>query len=274
LTGSSHANLTGRSDITMHEPAFDPFGFSYVSATDYRGNVTGVTTYPDATSSSGTITHSTTYDIAGNVMTAQVDCCQSKSFTYSDMGGNHDYAYAISVTSGNPSGVHLTTSATYDYDTGLPATTTDENGQVTEYSYNSASLRLSLVEYPGGGLTSYAYSDGIGADAYVESSTKLDGSGGSARYVASRRYFDGRGAVVRTFSNYTSANGYVTQDIEYDAMGRAYRASNPYYSSSLSASINPDGFWTTSTFDHLGRVTVVTMPTGDNSTSSTTTVST
>ncbi len=270
--GSSHANLTGRSDIIMHDATFDPFGSSYVSTTDYRGNVTSVTTYADAPGASGTITHSTTYDIAGNVMTAQVDCCQLKSFTYSGAGSgaSHDYAYPISVTSGNPSGLYLTTHATFDHDTGLPATVTDENSQETDYSYNSDSLRLNSVTYPDGGQTSYGYSDGIGVYAYVVTGAKLD----SSNTFYSYRFLDGRGAVARTFNNYTSANGWSTQDTEYDAMGRAYRASNPYYSSGSSASINPDGFWTTDSFDHLGRVTMVTMPTGDNSTSSTTTVST
>jgi hypothetical protein len=98
--GTSHANVTARDDIIMHDPAFDPFQQTqqinchwacvdyepghgcvtwewvcteynpYDPTTDYRGNVTSVTTYPDASSTSGTITHSTTYDIAGNVMTA------------------------------------------------------------------------------------------------------------------------------------------------------------------------------------------------------------
>jgi len=70
----------------------------YDPATDYRGNVTGVTTYPDATTTTGAITHSTTYDLAGNVMTAQVDCCQTQSFTYSS--ANNDYAYPVSITKG------------------------------------------------------------------------------------------------------------------------------------------------------------------------------
>jgi hypothetical protein len=295
----------------MHDPSFDPFypldedcdwvcdewGYvdglyqcthydwqchfytPYDSATDYRGNVTSVTTYPDASSSSGTITHSTTYDIAGNVMTAQVDCCQQKSFTYSGAGSGqpHDYAYPIAVTSGNPSGTHLTTSATFDYNSGLLATTTDANSQTATNYYNADSLRLDHVALPDGGASYVTYSDGLAADAngkyhfYVETSTKLDGSGGSTRYITGRQYFDGRGAVARTMGNYTSANGYMTQDIEYDEMGRAYRASNPYYASSGSAAINSDGYWTTNTFDRLGRVTTVTMPTGDNSTSSTTT---
>src|SRR6185295_5215128 len=136
----------------MHDDSFDPFAETYVPATDYRGNITTVTTYPDATSTSGAITHGTTYDIAGNVITAQVDCCQVKSFTYSGAGTSevHDYAYQISVTSGNSSGLHLTTAATFDRDTGLLAISSDENSQETTNYYNDDSLRLNHVTYPGG----------------------------------------------------------------------------------------------------------------------------
>ena len=309
--GSSHANLTVRDDIIMHDPAYDPFQETqetnchwecwdweygdcydwewvcdyynpYDSSTDYRGNVTSVTTYADAPNGSGAITHATTYDIAGNVTTAQVDCCQTKSLTYSGAGTSGDYAYPISVTSGNPSGTHVTSSATFDYNSGLLATATDANSQVTTNYYNGDSLRFDHVTYPDSGATYLVYSDGLSADAngkyhfYVETQTKLDanGSGGATRYVNSYRYFDGRGAVARAMNATTSTDGYMTQDVEYDTMGRAYRASNPYYASSSSAAINSDGYWTTSTFDHLGRVTQVTMPRGDNDNSLTTSVTT
>jgi YD repeat-containing protein len=123
--GTSHANLTARNDIIMHDVAFDPFQepqetwdwvctewgynesglftclnwewqlvyfyYPYDWTTDYRGNVTSVTTYPDATTTSNPITHASTYDIAGNIMTSQVDCCQLQTLTYSS--ANDDYAY-------------------------------------------------------------------------------------------------------------------------------------------------------------------------------------
>ena len=302
--GTSHTNMTARDDIIMHSAAYDPFApeyevqgdcyewdywqinclqwnyywtSDYDSATDYRGNVTSVTTYADAANASGSITHATAYDIAGNVMTAQVDCCQTKSFTYSGAGSGqpHDYANVVSVTSGNPGGTHVTSDATYDYNTGLVGTMTDENDQVTTNYYNSDSLRLDRVEYPGGGIASLVYSDGLDSSHFnVKTRVKLDGSGGSTRYIDSYRYFDGRGAMTRALGNYTSTNGYITQDVEYDTMGRAYRTSNPYYASSGSSSINPDGYWSIRAFDHLGRVYQVTMPAGDNSTSATTTVTT
>src|ERR1051325_3268338 len=100
-------------------------------------------------------------------MTAQVDCCQQKSFTYSGGGTGeaHDYAYVISVTSGNPSGTHLTTSTSYDYNTGLVGTVTDENSQPTTNYYNADSLRLNYITYPDSGRVSYTYSDSLSGDA-------------------------------------------------------------------------------------------------------------
>lgn len=301
--GTNHANLTPRPNIIMHDPAYDPFqedqetcdwectewginetGFwgclnwewectyynPYLGGTDYRGNVTSTTTYADAATPSGSITHSITYDIAGNVTSAQVDCCQLKTFEYSDTYYN---AYPTSITRGNPSGLHLTSSATYSFNTGLVSTVSDENSQVTTNYYSSDSLRLDHVTYPDGGATYLTYSDALAADAngkyhsYIDQAVKLDAPGGTPRYVTTRQFLDGRGATARVFSGYTSTNGWSAQDIEYDVMGRAYRTSNPYYASGNSAAINADGFWTTSTFDPLGRVTQVDMPRGDNNNS-------
>ncbi|HEX2272101.1 MAG TPA: hypothetical protein VHH35_21345, partial [Pyrinomonadaceae bacterium] len=301
--GSNNVNMTPRPNIIMHDPAYDPFqeeqeicdwectewginetGFwgclnwewqctyysPYFPVTDYRGNVTSTTTYTDAANATGAITHAVTYDIAGNVTSAQVDCCQLKTFAYSDTYHN---AYVTSVTRGNPSGLHLTSSATYSFNTGLVATVTDENGHATVNYYTWESLRLDHVTYPGGGATYFTYSDALAADAngkyhsYVDKAVKLDEPGGTPRYVTTRQFHDGRGATARVFSGFTSTNGWSAQDIEYDLMGRAYRSSNPYYGSGNSAAINPDGFWTTSTFDPLGRVTQVDMPRGDNNNS-------
>jgi RHS repeat-associated protein len=304
--GSNHANMTPRNNIIMHDLASDPFqelqescdwecrlwGYTeggiwdcinwewvchfwtnYDPSTDYRGNVTSITTYPDATTTSGAITRELTYDIAGNVMTAQVDCCQVQSFAYST--ANNDYAYPISVTKGNPSGLHWTTSTDYDMNTGLVDTETDENTQSTIISYDPETLSVGQVDFPDGGQTSYTYSNALTADSagryhsHAVMTKKLD----STRYVDSKMYFDGRGDMTQSFDSYTSTNGWSVVDIEYDAMGRAYRSSNPYYCTTSygTCSINPSGIWTTETFDVLGRITQVTMPRGDDSSPSATT---
>lgn len=129
----------------------------------------------------------------------------------------------------------------------------------------------------GGGVTNFDYSDGLTADQngkyhfYHQTSTKLDAPGGYPRWVDSFSYFDGRGGLARTFRESATTYTWAAQDIEYDVMGRAYRTSNPYSSPGYTTgAINPDGFWTTTTFDRLGRVTQITMPRGDNDNSLTT----
>jgi RHS repeat-associated protein len=296
--GNNHASLVGRSQIVMHDPAYDPFAPNeeschwqctgidengnctwewvcnqfnpYDPATDIRGNVTSVTKYPDANSTSNLITNANTYDIAGNVMSAQVNCCKLKTYSYTDSPDSHTYAYRTSETRGDPNALHLSTSTSYDFNTGLITTTTDENAQVTTAFYNPDSLRLDHVTGPDGGAAYLTYSDALEADAngkshyFVQTQSKLDAPSGTARYITSRRYFDGRDEVARTLDNFTAADGYVTQDTEYDVMGRPYRVSNPYFASGYSAAINPSGFWTSSSFDHLGRVTIITAPRGDD----------
>src|SRR5678815_177537 len=152
--------------------------------------------------------------------------------------------------------------------TGLVASTTDPNSQVTYFSYNTDSLRLDHVDFPDGGQVSYDYFNALAADSAsryhssVVTSIKLD----SSRYVDSKSYFDGRGALTQTFNSYTSGDGWSITDVKYDAMGRAYRRSNPYFCTSSygSCSINPSGIWTTRSYDVLGRTTQITMPRGDD----------
>lgn len=255
------ANLTARSGLVMHDAAFDPASGSYDSATDKRGNVVSVTAYSDAAGSTGAITQTATYDIAGNVVTADADCCRQKSFTYSN---TFYFAYRTGTTLGtSPT---LSTSADFDFNTGLLASVTDENAQLTELFYHEDSLRPEHVDYSNGALVSYLYDDTLTADYagrkhfYNATATKLD----ATRTITSYRFFDGRGQITQTFDRFTQANGWTTVDFEYDLMGRRYRSSNPYYTSGYGLSaINPSGLWTIQTFDNLGRVKRIDQPSGD-----------
>src|SRR2546428_4471921 len=92
----------------------------------------------------------------GNVTLATLDCCQQESFTYSS---GYYYAYPTSLTSG--AGPTLTSSATYDSNTGLVTSTTDENGQVTANYFNIDSLRLAYIQRPDGSTTHFYYGGGL-----------------------------------------------------------------------------------------------------------------
>lgn len=297
--GSAHADLTPRSDIVRHDVTFNPFSLSedkceydcthwhndicthydwicpYIAATDYRGNVTSVTTYTDAATPSGAITHSTKYDVAGNVTAADVDCCQQKTISYTDSPNTHTYAYPVSETSGNPSGTHLTTSTTYDFNTGLVATTTDENSQVTTDYYNADSLRLNYIADPDGGQINFYYGDGLLADAaghyhYWNMTTTKFGSG-THDWTDNYNFLDGRGAPAQVFYDGTWSGPWTTKVIEYDQLGRAYRVTSPFSDGGYGGSLS--GLWSTATFDHLGRVTNLSMPSGDDGAATTASVS-
>jgi RHS repeat-associated protein len=255
------SNLTARSGIIMHENAFNPFVAGYDSATDKRGNVTSTISYANAANGTSPLTRSNTRDIAGNVVSVQLACCQEQSFSYSSA---FYFAYPTSMTVG--SGPTLTTSVGYDFNTGLIGTNTDENGQITQAFYNGDSLRLDHINAPDGGGVTFHYNEALTADAagrlhfWASTSVKLD----ATRSMDTYQFFDGRGQITQTFDKFTQANGWVTLDTEFDILGRAYRRSNPYYTAGYGQSaINPSGLWVTNAFDGQGRVTRVDMPSGD-----------
>src|SRR5262249_16995597 len=98
-----------------------------------RGNVTSTTGYTDPVGMTGGITKNIPYHSVGNLRTANVDCCQQKSWAYSSAT---QYAYPDSETSGPSGGPQLTSSATYNAYTGVIATATDANSKTTTFTYD------------------------------------------------------------------------------------------------------------------------------------------
>jgi RHS repeat-associated protein len=287
--------LMERPGIIMHDPAYDPdageycyeecveWDYWYVNcvrwnqycypiydaSTAYRGNVTTVTAFADAANAGGSNTNTMSYDIAGNVVEETVNCCRRKTFAYSD-----DYynAYVTAQTRGETGQLSSTTG--YDFNTGVIRTGVNENNRTTTMHYDSASLRPSAIDRAQGSTT-FVYYDQLVSDpdtahkhSYVLTTTQRDAN----TSISSYQYLDGRGAVARSFSGYTSAQGWVTQDAEYDEVGRVKQSSLPYYSSGASSAINPAGLWATNAYDRLNRLTSTTAPSGD-STSTTITAS-
>jgi RHS repeat-associated protein len=227
--------------------------------TDPSTNVRGLPTTSGVwlnTTSSYLQTHAQ-YDQFGNVRNSWDANGNQSQLTYSS---TYSYAYPTSASSAVPdsTGVHgsttgFTTTAVYNANTGLMTSLTDPNSQTTSYAYDAIN-RLSTITRPtGGGATSYAYGDTAG-NLYVRTQTSID----STHVVEGYQFFDGLGRPSRAFLNEGST--YATTDTQYDSMGRSWRVSNPYRTTSLTASINPDGYWTTNAYDYLGRVTSVTTP--------------
>jgi len=75
----------------------------YLSSTDYRGNVTQVTSYANATpvTPTGAMTETRRYDVTGNLVTASTACCEQTSFNYTIDTQESSATYLLSVVGQN-----------------------------------------------------------------------------------------------------------------------------------------------------------------------------
>jgi RHS repeat-associated protein len=246
--------VQARTDITYDETSYinqlcpagaaqhldSTYGCSFTT----RGLPTTVTTYANAAAPSGAISRHTTYDWFGNAIRADVNCCQQEQITFS---ATTQYAFPDSVARGLPGGPQLTRNATYNPYTGLVALSTDENSKVTTFTYSDPGHlnRLTDVQRPDGNHISYSYND---TAKTVTVTTPIDGSYSPVQTTA----YDSLGRSITATVQDGSNNTYAIVQIQYDSLGRAYKASNPYTASAQ--------YWTTSQFDALGRPTKTILP--------------
>jgi len=208
---------------------------------NYRGNPTSVTTYLTPATPANGITKNFTYDWFGNLLTAQLNCCQNKTWTYS---ATTQYSAPDSVTRGS-SPTQLTTSATYNAYTGQVATSTDENNQITNYYYDFLRRPTSVLRQADSATITNTYDD-IHFSATTK--TPID----SAKSVQQVSAKDGLGRIITSTTEDGSSNVISVVSAQYDILGRAYKTSNPYTGS--------PSYWTTTQFDVLGRPISVTLP--------------
>src|SRR6266478_1302423 len=216
---------------------------------NYRGNPTSVTTYLAPATQGNGITKNFAYDVFGNILTAQLNCCQSKTWAYS---ATTQYSHPDSITSG--SSPSLTTTYIYNAYTGLMTKTTDPNNLVTNYSYDFLRRPTSVSQVNGstnGTNNSYTYDD----TSFVSTATIQVDSSKSIRQVTAS---DGLERTIKSTTEDANSNVYSIVSTIYDLLGRAYSTSNPYTGSSTS-------YWSTSKFDVLGRTISVTSPAPDSS---------
>ncbi|MGH9755555.1 MAG: RHS repeat-associated core domain-containing protein [Blastocatellia bacterium] len=225
----------------------------YNPATAYRGNVTQVKRYADAASlDQGTaVVETFTYDIAGNLREQSSSCCEQTTITCTT---NTRYAWPESLTSGSPSdqSKQNTSSATYDYNTGLVMTSTDANGRVSQVVYDSNTLRP-IDEYsPTGAYQHHIYDDlNMVVRDFVYEVGQIDGNFASR----SDKYIDGSGRVIKAVA---FGKDYV-QDVaetKFDNLGRVSQQTRPYRSGVETPQ------WSTVTYDSLDRPILTTSPDG------------
>jgi RHS repeat-associated protein len=151
--------------------------------------------------------------------------------TYTYGTGSCNGAFPTSVSVGG-----LTTATTWDCNGEVPLTTKDtDNSTTTTYSYQDASgvgdpfWRLLQTTYPDGGQSSMQYND-TASPPNVVKSVLLD----STRTINTQINVDGLNRPVKSITSAVPAMNpaTITVDITYDALGRVYQVSNPYYTTS------------------------------------------
>lgn len=223
----------------------------YISATDYRGNVTQVTNYADALNLTDSVTVALRYDITGNMVTTSTSCCEQTSINYTL---DTQYAYPTSQTRGSATDSYATvkTSATYNFNTGLPLSGTDANDRSLQTTYNGDTLRPQTVTLPTGAHVDYAYDDPA---MTVTESVYLSGHPADTGLTdKNTKYLNGRGQVRQERALGTGGIWDIV-DIVYDSMGRVAQQSLPYRGGETPV-------WSTITYDALSRQKTVTGPDG------------
>jgi len=230
-----------------------------------RGNVTTSRRYSDIAAGLYLETHAK-FDQCGNIRHTWNERGIQSSVEYSS---TYKHAYPTLATSAipDPSGVHgsnttFTSSSTFDPDTGLILMTTDNNGQETNFSYQDDQSakdplnRLRKVTRPDGSWTKYTFGETLG-----NLFTLMESQQDATRTVKTYQYLDPLGRTSRTFASEGGAN-HIASDTIYDQMGRVWKVSNPYRTTTLNgvADLSHTSDWTVSHYDALSRVDYVTLP--------------
>jgi RHS repeat-associated protein len=225
----------------------------HIAVTAARGNLTSTTQY----ASSGTsYTSSATYEDTGSALTSTTPN-GTTSLSY-DSTFTYNTGAALPTPS---SGVSLGASESFDTaHTGLPLTSTDPNGQITQIPSYDAMLRPTEAESPDGGITTWSYSP-----TTVAANTLQTSSVSSSNEIEYDGY--GRQSRVETANGQSGSDFYQT-DTCYDANGNASFNSYRYQSTGFSASKVCSGAGDTYSYDVLGRVTSVVRASGEGETRS------
>jgi RHS repeat-associated protein len=236
----------------IYTPGYEPGMSPYVNHSTYtiynldtRGNVTTVKRYADAETldESTAVVEIRHYDITGNVRKAETACCMQTTFNYTL---STQYAWPESQTSGSPTveTKQNTTSAVYDFNTGLLNNAKDANERISQFTYYSDSLRPEMEISPTFAFNYHLYDDvALKVTDFVhEAGAPAGGSNFAAKSIKS---LDGRGGVIKEIS-FGKAGVQDIVEVKYDQLGRPSQQSRPYRSGETVQ-------WSTVTYDFLDR---------------------
>jgi RHS repeat-associated protein len=213
-----------------------------------RGNLTSVTRYPTLGDLTKKIIRTFTYDVAGNMVVAQLDCCNQKKFTFDSAS---QYAYFTSIVRGPEGGQQFTTHFSFNPDNGLLQSSTDENNQQTSLQYDNLYRVITMTPPAPAGVQTIEYADDILAPQVKTTTTA------NASQVI--QTFDGLGHITQQqLVDTSSGNPVSTTQFQYDAIWRRKATSNPY-------APGETVLWNNVGYDALNRVISITPPSSGGS---------
>jgi RHS repeat-associated protein len=213
------------------------------------GNQTSVSRWLNTTG--GYLVTNNIYDSTGRLTSTTDPNGNSTTFAYSA-------GYAGSGPTSVTNALNQTISKSYDFSTGLLASTTDLNAQLTRYTHDPETWRTTQMTYPDGGQISYCYSDtpsegcASGPPYQVTITKKITASLNEVGVYI----FDGMGRLSETeLTSDPSGPDYTV--ITYDADGNKGSQTNPYRKTS-----DTTYGITSYLYDGLNRPKLVTKPDG------------
>ena len=229
----------------------------YDPSTDYRGKVTQVTTYVNASNLTGAMVETRRYDVTGNMVKATTSCCEQTSLGYTV---NTQYAYLESKTRGSATDpfAQVTTSAIYDFNTGLTTFAKDANDRQSQNDFDPATLRVIFAKLPTGAHTHYSYNDSV---MQVTTTTYSEPHVVNETAIADQniKLFNGNGQVRQEKARGPDSGQQQTWDAVdtiYNNMGQIEQQSRPYRIGGSSP------VFSITTYDSLGRTKTITAPDG------------
>jgi len=264
-TDTNHATLTNRPGISGLDSSFTT---SYAK----RGNSTGTIRYLLTNGSvTGSISAYAQFDIAGNVWKTIDGRGFATTFAFDDCFGSPDgnaiiNSAPLELSGAGQASYAFATSATnylgqvaytqFDYYLGRPVEVQDANGIISSAYFNDVLDRPTQVIAAVNNAnvksqTTFTYDD---PNRAVTSTSDLNNYNDNLLKLQS--LYDNLGRTFET-RQYEGGTNYIATKREYDALGRAYRVSNPYRPWQSESPV-----WLTTTFDALGRT--LTATTADN----------
>lgn len=160
------------------------------------------------------------YDIYGN----QTSVTNARGFTSTKAYDIDTYTFPVRASNPQTNGIILSVETTYNPLYAKPDTVTDENGNITHYTYDVFGRETQVLN-PDGGIKLTEYYDFLVPRKQV---VKVKENETSAPETVSFAYVDGLGRPIQSVTQGESQ--YIIVKKHYDNMGREYLSQGPFFS--------------------------------------------